>query len=250
MPFKLLNKVTGASCSAAIKLARGTMDHTVEVNFDSRAATAISACVVKLQGSIDGKDKDTGVVCTPGLAIDGTAEKFGNAAFVYRLNGVSYTKAADTAGNAFTTAHVVGNGSDDLWGVIGIYINSAGTFVSRVPASPQVYTTAEAAQDALEAMVVPESLCYVGKILLNADAKTWTANTSDMTDGSDITTADFYSAISGFYDLQTYTLSAGEITAKQAMFHVVNKPVNFVRAYLSTLTGTGEVTVRYSMKGR
>lgn len=47
--------------------------------------------------------------------------------------------------------------------------------------------------------------------------------------------------------LASHAFSAGEITAEAALFHVVDKPVKYVRANLTTLTGgtAPTVTVKY-----
>lgn len=55
-----------------------------------------------------------------------------------------------------------------------------------------------------------------------------------------------------WYDLQAYVLTAGDIAAKKAMFHVVNKPVERVRLNLTVATGivAGDfVTARYIQGG-
>ena len=50
-----------------------------------------------------------------------------------------------------------------------------------------------------------------------------------------------------FFQLARHAFSAGEITAEGAMFHVIDKPVRYVRANLITLTGgtAPTVTVKY-----
>jgi hypothetical protein len=97
-------------------------------------------------------------------------------------------------------------------------------------------------------MPVPD-VCYIGRILINSDGTTWTANTDDLTDASDLTTATFISETSSFIDLATHTFTSAEITAQKALFHVVDKNVKYVRTYLSTLTGTGEVSNWYTVGG-
>lgn len=49
-----------------------------------------------------------------------------------------------------------------------------------------------------------------------------------------------------WYDLQTYTFAAADITSKQAMFHTVNKPVKRVRLNITTLTGAGAGDLVYA----
>lgn len=243
MAFKLLDKATAIGASPSIRVAKGVLNHTVDVELDSRAATKITAATVVLQGSTTDADGKTGVITSPALAIGSTAEKVANGLFYYRINGTNYTLAANAVGSTFTAAHVV---SLTKYGVIMLYVNAAGTIISLVPSATQAYDTAEAAHDAGDAMVTPYSYCYIGRILINAGAAAWTANTDDLTDGSDLTTATFISQTSSFYDLQTYALTASDITAGRAMFHVDRKAVNYIRVYLSALTGTGEVTARYT----
>jgi len=43
--------------------------------------------------------------------------------------------------------------------------------------------------------------------------------------------------------LASYTFTAGDLTAKKAMFHVVNKPVRKVRIALTTFTNSSGVLV-------
>jgi len=50
-----------------------------------------------------------------------------------------------------------------------------------------------------------------------------------------------------FFTLASHAFTAAEITAEAAMFHVVDKPIKFTRANLTTLTGgtAPTVTVKY-----
>ena len=48
---------------------------------------------------------------------------------------------------------------------------------------------------------------------------------------------------SKWYTLYSYTFDAADLVAKQAAFCVVNKPVEFVRVNLTTLTETGTTAV-------
>jgi len=122
-----------------------------------------------------------------GLAIDGAdATQFETANTIYfQIAGIPYSQAANT-GQAFTAAHVV---TALLYGVILIQMDAAGTMTSKVPAATQAYTSAALA---LAALPAPDaSNVAVGYIAIHADAGDWTANTDDMTDGSDLTTATF-----------------------------------------------------------
>lgn len=124
------------------------------------------------------------------LAISGVAaEKFKTTTTAaYKIGGAQYTKAA-TDNLTFTAAHVV---TATLWGIILIQINAAGTVSTKVPAATQAY-----ASQALALAALPQADANnvaLGYIIINADSGDWTANTDDMTNGSDLTTATFTDA--------------------------------------------------------
>jgi hypothetical protein len=123
------------------------------------------------------------------LAIDATPEKFKTtqtAAFL--INGVSHVKAAAIE-QVFSAAHVI---TASKFGVILVQINAAGTISTKVPASPQAYDDALTALAALPA--VDAGNVALGYIAIENNAGDWTANTDDLTDASDVTTAAFTDA--------------------------------------------------------
>ena len=123
------------------------------------------------------------------LAIDATPEKFKTtqtAAFL--INGVSHVKAAAIE-QVFSAAHVI---TASKFGVILVQINAAGTISTKVPASPQAYDDAPTALAALPA--VDAGNVALGYIAIENNAGDWTANTDDLTDASDVTTAAFNDA--------------------------------------------------------
>lgn len=124
------------------------------------------------------------------LLISGVAaEKFKTTTTAYYLiSGVQYSKAA-TDNLTFTLAHVV---TALKHGIILVQINAAGTVSTKVPAATQAYDTAALALAALPA--VDAGNVALGYITIEADAGDWTANTDDMTDGSDLTAATFNDA--------------------------------------------------------
>ena len=240
MSTKILSGVTAIGSGNAIHM-KGLTNHAVEVRFKSLAATKISALSVIVQGSATGEDSYTGVITNPTLAIGSTAEEVANATFYYRIVGTNYTLAANAGGSQFTAAHVIGDGASALWGCINLYVNAAGTIYSKVPISPQVYTTAALAHTAADTIATPSDLCYIGRILINSDTSTWTANTDDMTNASDLTTATFISETSSFRDIVTHAFSATEITDQKAKFFLADIGDEYVRLYVSALTGTGSI---------
>lgn len=46
-----------------------------------------------------------------------------------------------------------------------------------------------------------------------------------------------------FFQIAQHVMTAGELTATKAMFHIAGKPVMFIRANLTTLTGGTSPTV-------
>lgn len=128
-----------------------------------------------------------GVFSEAGLAKDAVPEKFKTLYTArYRIGTTNYTKAA-TTGLTFSSAHVV---NASKFGIILVQINATGDISTKVPVSPQVYTSAAAA---LAAKPSPDAdnieLGYLE--IANSAGGAWTANTDDLTDGSDLTTATF-----------------------------------------------------------
>lgn len=120
------------------------------------------------------------------LAIDAVAEKFKTTQdALYTINGIPYTKSVATA-LTFTAAHVI---TASKFGVILIQINAAGTISTKVPTSPQAYNDAPTALAALPA--ADTGNVALGYIAIANNTGDWTANTDDLTDGSDVTTASF-----------------------------------------------------------
>jgi len=131
-----------------------------------------------------------GLLIDADLAIDGAdATQFETGAVAYyTIGGVQYSVAANT-GQAFTAAHVI---EASKFGVILIQVNAAGTMSSKVPVASQAYTSAALA---LAALPDPDAgNVALGHIAIANNAAAWTANTDDLTNGSDVTTAAFVDA--------------------------------------------------------
>lgn len=123
------------------------------------------------------------------LAIDAVPEKFKTTQTAcYLVNGISRTKAATTA-LVFTAAHVI---TASKFGVILVQIDAAGNISTKVPGANQAYDNAPAALAALPA--VDAGNVALGYIAIENNAGDWTANTDDLTNGSDLTTAAFTDA--------------------------------------------------------
>lgn len=136
----------------------------------------------------------TGIITVGGLAITAAAEKFKTAAAsFYAVAGVLKTKAA-TDNLVFSSAYTVNlaaGATTNHWGAFLVQINAAGTISTKAVSADQDYAT-----EALAVAALPDpdaAQVALGYITIRSKASAaWTANTDDMTDASDVTTADFY----------------------------------------------------------
>ena len=129
------------------------------------------------------------------LSTGTTPEQIATDAFSYVIDGTLYEKAAVPAGTAFSAADTINTGTatGTFWGVWLVQINTAGT-ISTKPGgglSDQVY---ESEDEALEVLPDPDSgNASVGYLTIAATADSaWTAQTDDITSGSDNTSVTFY----------------------------------------------------------
>ena len=252
---RLLDDASAVGSGRVIKCGRGSDRHTVEALVTETGATVFSALQINLQGASGSRQQvedfaKTGVHAGTALAIGSTATQISWGAFGFRIDNVNYTVALD-ASEALPIAHKI---ALSKYGVINVYMNAAGTITTMVPgladAVSQVVAQsyalsaagAVAAIEAAKLVVAPEGFVYIGRILIKNDATLWTAGTDDMTDASDVATAQFFPADSLFINLAEHTFSAAERTARAAMFHVVDKHITWVRLYIPVLTGTISVT--------
>ena len=125
-----------------------------------------------------------------GLAKHSTPEQLAVTAFSYLVAGDYRQKAAAT-GLTFTAAHVI---TASTYGIILVQINAAGTISTKVPSATQAYASAALALAAKPA--VDSGNVEIGYIQIANNAGDWTANTDDLTDASDVTTATFTSSAS------------------------------------------------------
>lgn len=137
-------------------------------------------------GELNPKTGSDALLLKGTLAIHSTPEQFKTTATAYfKIGNVQYTKTAAT-GLTFTAGHVV---TASKFGIILVQVNAAGTVSTKVPAATQAYNTAVLARAALPA---PDAgKVALGYIAIANNAGDWTANTDDLTDGSDLTTATF-----------------------------------------------------------
>ena len=180
---------------AGFTIATGTNDYTLQdADQDDNSITDRPICgwseiELDLTLHLTQAAPLDGILSSPALAIHSTPEQFViGAATSFRLSGAYFAKAATTA-LTFSSGHVV---TASLYGIILVQINAAGTVSTKAPASPQAYASAAAA---LAALPTPDSgNVALGYIAIQNNAGDWTANTDDLTNGSDLTTASFNNA--------------------------------------------------------
>lgn len=183
----------------------------------------IGALVAEFNKSVDDGDSlaallnylSDGLLQIGTLAISGAdATKFKTTTTVYfRKNGIQYSKAA-TDNLVFQSAYTINTGTDtgSFWGAFLVEATAADTPVisAKAGAADQAYASEAAAVAAL-----PDATAgsvAIGYITINAnDDSAWTANTDDMTDASDVATADFYDNSVLGSDSSAVTTTAGKI---------------------------------------
>lgn len=181
-----------------------------------------------------GAQSREGLINKGTLAIDATPEKFKTTSIAkYRVNGSEFTKAATTA-ILFTAAHVV---TTSKFAVILIQVNAAGTVSSKVPVTPQAYNSAALA---LAALPAPDTgNVPLGYIAIAAKAATWTANTDDLTNGSDLTTATFVDAPENGYFPHSFHVT----TEANGTFDIVITETRIMSLYLVVVMPDGSLSV-------
>jgi hypothetical protein len=188
-----------------------------------------------------------GAVVPAVLAVGSTPEKVAFGAFPYKINGANYNKAADAVGVVFSAAHKV---AISKFGAIAININAAGDINTQINSAAQTDTLDhDTALFALQKVQQPEFLpptnhIRIGYILIANDGDLWTANTDDLTDGSDVTTATFFDLTSAYHEIDTYTFDSDDfLRGKGTFFLTETKPNKYVRLALPEFTGDGEITI-------
>lgn len=159
-----------------------------------------------------------GIINATALSVGTTPEQVASTAFQYKIDGVTYHKAAVAAGTAFTAADTINTGAAAgfFWGIWAVQVDSAGTISTKSPASDQTYTTEALAIAALPAADAGNVVIgYVTvKTLEDVD---WVAQTDDLTDASDCTEANFYNTASSIpaavSSSPAATLTASKVTA-------------------------------------
>lgn len=146
--------------------------------------------------AVDTALKSDSIINAPTLSVGSTAENVATTAFQYRIDGVTYTKAAVTAGTALNAATInTGTAVGTYYGGFLLQINAAGTISSLPSGTDQVHATAAAALAAAQAVTPTAGNVVAGYFVVTANADSaWTAGTDDLTPASDCVTVSYSSA--------------------------------------------------------
>jgi len=192
--FKTIRTTAGSSGYRVTVRKRGIMEGWTGLTAGDVIYNSLTA------GALADADPTDGLMAIGTLLISGTAEKFKTTTTAeFIIDGVPHTKAA--ADNlVFSAADTinVGAATGTFWGAWLVQTNAAGTVTTKPAAGldDQVYTTEALAVAALPAADADKAA--LGYITVNSDTDVdWVANTDDLTDASDCTTADFYDGVAG-----------------------------------------------------
>lgn len=141
--------------------------------------------------------KSDSVINATTLTTGSTAENVATTAFQFRIDGVSYAKAAVTAGTALGITDTINTGAatGSFFGGFAAQISAAGTITFKSVATDQVYTSEAAAEVAARAIAATAGNVIVGWFVVGATADAdWVAGTDDLTAASDCASVTYWSA--------------------------------------------------------
>jgi hypothetical protein len=132
--------------------------------------------------------KTDSIINAPTLSTGTTTTNVANTAFQFRIDGVTYTKAAVAAGTALGITDTINTAGATgiFYGGFVMMIVGAGTVTFKAAAADQNYTSAAAAEVAARAIATTAGTATVGWFVVGSKADTaWTAGTDDLDgDGS------------------------------------------------------------------
>lgn len=262
-----LSLITSApGVSAGLKFQQLTNPRNVEelklrIDWESLVIGAANLGIptkIQIQGSPDDSGvvsgltvpvNGDGAVIAPGLGEGSTPAdgKIAFGAFPFRIGGVNKNKAADAVGVAFTAVHKV---AASKFGAIAININAAETINTQINSAAQTDTLSfDNFTHALDnvrqsSFLPPVDYIRIGYILIANNVSLWEANTDDLTDGTDVTTATFIDITSSYREIATYDFDSDDIARGKGTFFLSEKLKNkYFRLFPSVVTGDVELTI-------
>ena len=213
---------------------------------------------IQIQGSPDGSGVISGLATPvngdgaviPAALGEGSTPTDGKVAFrafPFRINGVNKNKAADAVGVAFTAIHKI---AASKFGCIAINIKADGTINTQINSAAQTDTLAFdnvslALSNILDVSFLPPTdYIRIGYIIIANDGSLWTANTDDLEDGTDVTTATFIDIISSYRELDEYIFSSNDPQIGKGTFFLDSSRKNkYIRLFVPELTGDVQLAI-------
>jgi hypothetical protein len=162
------------------------MDHIQQVT-DPQTQRAMLALFTAVQDEL-AELKTNSIINAPTLSTGTTTTNVANTAFQFRIDGVTYHKAAVAAGTALGITDTINTAGATgiFYGGFVMMIVGAGTVTFKAAAADQVYTTAAEAEAAARAIATTAGTATVGWFVVGSAADTaWIAGTDDLDgDGS------------------------------------------------------------------
>jgi hypothetical protein len=243
MSFLMHSESTAIGASRPIRSNHKFTNHMVETILTGTSGP-MTACTVNLQGGNDNIETCVSTAASVGASV----ARVTNSAFYYQIAGTNYTIAVNTTGTVLTDVNdtaITQTITANKYGGLVFIAGTAGAVRCMTPSgSPtgvQAYNSHVLCNAALDAIVIPSEWCYIGKVVVaDAGGGTTFGTTSLATIGT------FYSAYSPFYTLYSHAFTEAGVSAQRELFMVNDEHADFIRTYISALTGTGKVTVKYT----
>jgi len=262
--LNLITQVKGVSGGVKVEITDqppNAEQLILRVGWSARQVGAVKLGIptkIQIQGSPD--DDRSGVISgltTPvagdgaiipaGLTVGSTDTRFAFGAIPFRIGGVNKNKAADAVGVVFDDTHKV---AASKFGAIAINIKADGTLNTQINSAAQDDTLSF--DDAVSALLniqhpdflPPADFIRIGYILIANDAGLWTANSDDLVDGVDVTTATFIDITSSYREVDEYVFNSNDtLVGKGTFFLDAFRKNNYIRLFASEITGGVELTI-------
>lgn len=262
--LSLLTQIKGVSPGVKVEIANRPQNAEqiqLRVNWIARQVGVVKLGIptkIQIQGAPDNALSGVisglatpvagdGAVIPAALTVGSTAEKVAFGAFPFRINGANKNKAADAVGVVFSAIHKI---AISKYGAIAININAAGTINTQINSVAQTDTLAfNDAEAALLNVQHPDFLpptdyIRIGYILIANNGVLWAANSDDLVDGVDVTTATFIDITSSYHEIDEYIFNSEDtLVGKGTFFLNPFKKNNYIRLFASEITGDVELTI-------
>ena len=228
--------------------------HKIDWSIAPLGVGKVTTAKIMIQGSKDNSGVSSGVVSSvgvdgaiisPQLVVGSTATNIAHGLFQYLINGVNVSKDADAGGVVFSAVHKV---AASRFGGIAVYINEAGDISTKINNVSQTATLsfddADTALTNVQTTTPTLDTIRIGIILIGNNGSLWNANTENLTPGEDVNTSTFFSETSSFTEIDEYTLNAPDFINQKGVFYLDdNLPDNYIRLFLSEMTGNGTFSI-------